>query len=246
MPEESTLMADAPKTETAPAPWYSDEFKELVTQQGWKDPNDAVRDYRELHKSASGKVKLPTPESSAEEISNFYAKIRGVDTPEGYEVKVPENVPVDEGMINKIKQWAFDAGAPKTAVETVLKNWFQELTDQQAQSIEVAKKELQDEWKDEYNTNFQLADRFVTNEASEDFRALLVETGLNNHPVVAKQMLDWAKRVATDKLIKGEAGETKKDEYVPVYKDSPEMYRNGDDEESKKARAYFEAKGFRY
>ncbi len=47
-----------------------------------------------------------------------------------------------------------------------------------------------------------------------------------------------------DTLIRGT--QTTEEEYVPQFKDSPEMYRNGEDEESKKARAYFQARGIKY
>lgn len=242
MPEETLMTETAAETK----PWYSAEYSDLVTKQGWKDPNDPIRDYNELQKSASGKIKLPTPESSAEEVSAFYAKIRGVDTPDGYEVQVPENVPIEQGMINKLRQWAFEAGAPKTAFETVLRNYLQELSDQSKQSIEVAKHELKEEWKEDYDTNFKMADRFVTNECSEEFRLLLIETGLNNNPVFVKEFLNLAKKTMTDKLIKGDTKGEKEEEWEPRYKEDPAMYRYGDSEEAKRARAWFEARGHKF
>ncbi len=248
MPEDTSLMTETPVEGAAAAPpWFSEENAELVTQQGWKDPNDAIRDYSELQKSASGKIKIPGEGAPEEEVSAFYAKIRGVDTPEGYEITVPDNVPIDQEMVNKIKQWAFDTGAPKIAVETVMRNWLDELSQQSIQSLEVAKKELQDEWKNDYDVNFELADRFVTNQCSQEFRQVLVDSGLHNHPVFVKEFLSFAKRIATDTFVKGDQKGDKPDaEYKPHYSESPGMYKAGDDEESKKARAYFTAKGHVY
>jgi hypothetical protein len=246
MAEDSTLMTETQPDQTNEV-WYSDDYKDVVTQQGWKDPNDVVRDYTELQKSASGKIRIPAEGASQEEVSNFYAKIRGVDTPEGYEVKVPENVPMDQETINKLRQWAFEAGTPKVAFDTVLKNYLDDLSQQAIQSLESAKKELQDEWKDDYNVNFEMADRFVTNECSKEFRQVLVDSGLHNHPVFVREFLSLAKKTATDTLIKGDTkGDIVAKDYVPAYPNSPDMYKNGDDEESKKARAFFIAKGHVY
>ena len=50
----------------------------------------------------------------------------------------------------------------------------------------------------------------------------------------------------SDTMIKGEASGDKEAAYVPQYATSPDMYRNGDSEESKKARAYFTANGHQY
>jgi hypothetical protein len=246
---QSALLTNEPSSTETSTMWYSDENKELVSQQGWKDPNEVIRDYGQLQKSSSAKVKIPTPESSAEEISGFYAKIRGVDTPDGYEIQVPENVPMDEGLLTKLRQWAFDAGAPKVAFDTVMKNWLQEMSDQRTQSLESAKKELQEEWKEDYDVNFEMADRFVTNDCSQPFRELIVELGLNNNPVFVREFLALSKKTATDKLIQGETkdGGNEKENWKPAYPDSPEMYRNGDDEDSRRAREWFKVnKGFQY
>ncbi len=237
---ETTLLANEQVA------WHSDENAELVTQQGWKDPNDVIRDYSELQKSASGGVKIPTDESSPEELSAFYTKIGVPENKDGYEVEVPENVPMSQEMVSKLRGWALEAGTPKIAFDTVLKNYLQEMSEQVTRSVEVAKAELREEWKNDYDVNFEMADRFVTHECSDEFRLALIETGLNNHPVFVREFLSLAKKTATDKLIKGDTKGEKKEGYVPRYKDDPEMYRTGDDEESQKARQYFIDKGHVY
>ncbi len=239
---EATLLADAKDTA-----WHSDENAELVTQQGWKDPNDVIRDYSELQKSASDRIKMPTDESSPEEISAFYTKIGVPENPDGYEVKIPENIQMDDSTIGKLKQWAKEANAPKACFETVLKNYLDDLSNQVIQSRVDGEKVLKDEWKDDYEPNLELAKRFIANECSDEFKQLLEDTGMGNHPVFAKEYLRLAKKTMSDTLIKGDqkSGE-KKDEYVPKYKDDPEMYRTGDDEDSQRARQWFVDHGHVY
>jgi hypothetical protein len=49
-----------------------------------------------------------------------------------------------------------------------------------------------------------------------------------------------------DTLIKGDVVDPDKAAWQPQYPNTPEMYAAGEDEESKKARAWFEAKGHKY
>ena len=246
MPEpESSLMTETP-VET---PWFSEENAELVTQQGWKSPDDTIRDYTELQKSASGKVKIPVEGAPEEEVSAFYAKIRGVDTPEGYDITdVPDNIGMDEETLNQLKQDAFKAGIPKVGFETVLKNYLNRLSEQAIQTRVQGEKVLKEEiWKGDYDANLEVAKRYVTKECSDEFKQLLEDTGLGNHPVFAKHFYEQGKKILSDTLIKGDQkGDNDTPEYKPQYPTSPDMYKAGDDEESTKARAYFTAKGHVY
>lgn len=246
MPETDTsLMTETPVV----TPWFSEENAELVTQQGWKDPNDAIRDYNELQKSASGKVKIPVEGAPKEEVSAFYAKIRGIDTPEGYEITdIPENIGMDEDAINQLKHDAFEAGIPKVAFETVLKNYLNRMSEQSIQTRVAGEKVLKEEvWKGDYDANLEIAKRYVTEHCSDEFKQYLEDTGQGNNPIFAKHFFEQGKKTLSDTLVKGDQkGDKQEAEYKPQYPESPDMYKAGDDEESKKARAYFTAQGHMY
>jgi hypothetical protein len=243
MPEPSLV------TETPPVvAWHSEENAELVTQQNWKSGDDVIRDYSELQKSASTRVNLLTEESSPEERSAFYTKIGRPDTPEGYEItEVPENIGFDEDAIKQLRQDAFEAGVPKVAFETVLKNYLNRLSEQVVQTRVDGEKVLKEEiWKGDYDANLEIAKRYVSEHCSDEFKQYLEDTGQGNNPIFAKHFYEQGKKTLSDTLIKGDQKGNGDPEYKPQYPNSPDMYKAGDDEESKKARAYFTAKGYVY
>ena len=236
--EEGTLLG----MEQEKSSWYSEDYADLVKQQGWKDPNDPVRDYSELLKSSSQKIKIPGEDATDEQRSAFYAKIRGVEKPDEYAVEAPEDVPVDEGLINKLRQWAFETGVPKAAFETVIKNYFDELSTQRAQSRVEGENTLKAEWKNDYGKNLEVAKRFAK-EAGGEFLQFLDDTGLGNHPVMVKAMHQFGLKTLSDSLIKGEPVDKSEDSYRPSYPNSPEQYQNDTSEEGQRARAWFKANG---
>jgi hypothetical protein len=232
--------------------WYPDEYKDLVTQRGWTEPAGVLKSYKELDSEMGGRIKMPTPESSAEEVSAFYAKIGRPENPDGYEIKdVPENVPRDEMIESLMRKVAFDSGIPKAAFEAQVKNYFDAMSQSIAQAEAAGDAELQKTWGAAYKANSAIVqracDELIPDEKlHEEFTDLIKRAGLRNNPVFANVFLGIGTKILDDTLVKGEAGGEEKKDYVPKNVNSPEMYANGDDDESKKARAYFRAKGHVY
>ena len=238
-------LLTASQTETT-SPWFSDENKEVVERCGWKTADDAIKGYRGLEKDYSGRVKMPSPESSAEEIRAFYQKTGCPENPEGYEIKdVPEGVPRDEGIENAMKQIAYDGGVSKQAFENIVKGYYDKITADMQAGREAGEKTLREEFGDKYDAEIATAQRFCAT-CSDEFKELLEKTGLGNNPIFVKEFAVKGKQTLNDTLIKGDQTGDTKEGYVPKYKDSPEMYTTGDDEESKKARDYFVARGHVY
>jgi hypothetical protein len=98
---------------------------------------------------------------------------------------------------------------------------------------------------DKYDEGLAVAQRFA-GECSDEFRELMETTGLGNNPIIVKEFMSLGKKTLSDSLIRGEAGNADDKGYVPQYKDSPEMYASGEDEESVKARKYFTDRGHKY
>ncbi len=244
MAEETDLLTvEAP---AEPTQWYSEENKEVVDRCGWKEPNDVIKGYRGLEKDYSGRVKMPSPESSAEEIRAFYQKTGCPENPEGYEIKdVSENIPRSESVEAAIKQIAYDQGVSKQAFESIVKGYYDQLAADLQKGREQGEVELRQEFADEYDKVVTIANRFFDT-CSEEFCDLVKQSGLANHPVFIKEFMNKGKQTMSDTLIKGGGGETKKDDYTPANTSSPGMYAHGEDEESEKARAYFTARGHKY
>jgi hypothetical protein len=245
MPEiEESLLS--PDIEAPPTSWYSETNKELVTKKGWKTGDDALKSYTELERSLGSRVKMPSPESSAEEIRAFYQKTGCPENPEGYEIKeVAEGAVRDEISENELKKIAYQNGVSKQAFESIVKGYYDNQAAQLQQGRIQGEKQLREELGTKYDAELTIGKRFCA-ECSDEFKNLLETTGLGNSPIIVKEFIRLGKKTMSDTLIKGDTSGDKEGEYVPKFKDSPSMYASGEDEDSKKARAYFESRGHKY
>ncbi len=242
--QESLLVADKPVETTS---WYGEENKEVVERCGWKTPDDAIKSYRENEKMNSGRVKMPTPESSAEEIRAFYQKTGCPENPEGYEVTAPEEVSKlrDEGIENAMKVIAHEQGVSKQAFEKIVNGYYERLADDLRVGREAGETALKQELGDKYDESLKIAQRFCET-CSDEFRTLLEQTGLGNNPIFIKEFIEKGKQTMSDTLVKGTQDGDKTEDKKIRYPNSPEMYASGEDDESKEGRAYHEARGHKY
>jgi len=247
---QGDLLTEASQTETT-SPWFSEENAEVVKRCGWKSADDVIKGYRGLEKDYSGRVKMPSPESSAEEVRAFYQKTGCPENPDGYEIKYPEGMPevlcLPDEIVTTIKQSAFDTGVNKLAFETTLNAVMQGQWDMLVRGREVGERALKEELGGKYDAELAIARRFCET-CSDEFRTLLEKTGLGNNPVFVKEFVAKGKQTLSDTLVRGKpsGGGEEGEEYVPKNLNSPGMYATGEDEESKKARAYFESRGHKY
>jgi len=229
--------------------WFSKENAEVVKRTGWKTPDDAIKGYRGLEKDFSGRVKMPTPESSAEEIRAFYQRTGCPENPEGYEVKVSENMPAflrDEEIEGDMKKIAYEMGVSKQGFETIVSKFYERQAERLQQSLSQGEAQLKQELGDKYKTELAIGQRFAAN-CSNEFRQLIEQTGLGNNPIFIKEFIGLGKKTMNDSLIKGSSGGNTEPEYVPQFINSPQQYSTGEDEESKKAREWFtRVKNYKY
>ncbi len=249
-PQDSLLSAD---NQTETTQWYSEKHKELVAQKGWENSDGVLESYSELEKSTGSKIKLPTPESSKEEISAFYDKIGRPVNAEGYELArpdLPEGMTYNESFEKAITAIAYEEGISKQQLQTLSKAFneyqiqeFTNFSSELQRTQEEGERSLKEEWGVKYDENLEVAKRACKELGSDEFNQLLIESKLGNNPIFIKTFREIGLKIMDDTLIKGTQGDKTKDEYVPAYKDSPEMYKNDTSEEGEKARVWFKARG---
>ncbi len=246
---ENEAQGDLLTSEASPGEaisWFSEENAEFVKRKGWEDGNSAIKSYRELEKMDSGKIKMPTPESSAEEIRSFYQKQGCPENPEGYELQIPEELLSlrDEGVENAMKEVAHAEGVSKQAFEAIVSKYYEKLNSDMAASRELGEQELKKEFGDKYDEVITTANRFFDS-CSDEFCQLVKASGLANHPTFIKEFMNKGKQTMSDTLIEGEPDGDVEKGYTPQYPESPEMYKGGTSEDSLKAQAWFKAKGIK-
>ena len=113
-----SLSVDTGEGETA-------SHRDYVKSKGFKDLDGLVKAYRSAEKGLheSGRIKVPGEGASAEDIAAFNKAIGVPDTPEGYQVTLPETnggLELDNDMIGKLAGIAHQAGLPKAGFEAVV------------------------------------------------------------------------------------------------------------------------------
>ncbi len=220
-----------------------------------------AKGYIELERSMGGKVNLPGENATPEEKSAFYGKVGRPEDSKGYErPQLGEGEEYNEELMGSLTQAAFDAGVSKQQFSALAEKYIEMQT-----AEKVAKQEADDteyeRHKDEsdrvlhqvmganYDKNIELSKRAYTEYASPELRAILDTdkySSLKNEPEFINMWVKVAEKQMDDTLIKGDLPDPPDDKYVPGHINSPEMYKNGEDEDSKKARAYFVKRGYTY
>jgi hypothetical protein len=126
--------------------------RDFAKAKGWKTPDDAVRSYREAERALreSGRVKIPTDASSAEERAAFNKAIGVPDNAAGYVFTPPNDadgkpVELDAALLERIATTAHKQGIPKAALEAVVAEYVQGQIEDLA-AVEKTLKENADGW----------------------------------------------------------------------------------------------------
>lgn len=191
MAEEATITAPAPNSQTPNAAISTDpsppsatppasfdwktanlapEHLNLVTERGWKSPDDVMKSYRNLE-TATGVpperlIKLPAPKDANDPKawSDIYTKLGRPETADKYVIPLPEG---DKGeFANTVKPWMHEAGLSQSQATKLATKWNEHLaTTQKAQQTEQAAKqatevtELKQSWGADYDAKAGLVDR---------------------------------------------------------------------------------------
>jgi len=250
MSEEGLLTADNPT-------WFSADNAEFVTTKGWDSADSAIASYRELEKSMGGRIKLPTDESTPEEKSAFYQKLGRPESIEGYtRPELPEGETFDEDFLGQMAAVAHAEGVSDQQFNKFIEKYIgiqatqaEAKAEAETRESQATVEELQREWAGNYEKNLEISKRaireLVPEDMKESFTEVMTNKNLDNNLTFIKAMHAIGSQLLEDTLVKGEQPKPTGD-YVPANINSPEMYRFGEGEESQKARAYFEAQGFKY
>jgi len=222
----------------------------------FKDNNTLLAtSYLEQEKMNSGRVNMLTDESTDEDVSAFYQKLpekyRAPDTAEGYGQLEGENVPEsDKAYFSVMTNAALANNMPPDAFNGLMKAHTEYMNAKITSDTNMTEEALQKEWVGDYDKNIEIVER-VFREAPEGvdgtaFKSWFNSVGGGRNEVAMKAMLAIGKSTLDDNYVEGDRVPEKLDDYKPQYTSSPEMYRNGDDEESVKGRAWHTKQGFVY
>ena len=161
--------SDAPENQTSEtesqANWtdsFSEADKKMISDKGWKSPQDMFKSYQEVEKFASNKISIPKADD-AEAWKKLDAKLGCPETIEGYELK--DVAEVDKPYLDDFKKAALQAGLRPNQVKAMYAyyKFRQDQIDEAFNAqVEKDKEAIKSEWGDDYSKNEELMRRGVT------------------------------------------------------------------------------------
>jgi hypothetical protein len=194
---------------------FSDPLKNHEAFTGFNKADDLANAYLETMgkaKDYEGKLANSIPKlsdnSTKEEREAFFQAIGRPDKPEGYELKVPDGVPVDPKLVDGFQKLAFENGLSKPQVAK-LAEWYIQNQVSGTQSFEKAIKErqekavneLKDEWGGEYDAKLDKANQAVARIVDDDTYEYMKGYGLTNDSRMVKFFYRLSEVISEDAFI---------------------------------------------
>lgn len=220
-------------------------IKEFLSAKKFSDVGTFVKSYQNLE-SEYGRVKSGNtlPETFSEDmIPKIYRKLGTPESPDKYEYKAPEGVPIDENLLGSFKQFGHKLNLTNKQFQDVVNFQIDAMTSAQAaqaeanrKAIEEAANVLKGEWKENYETNFKKA-----KETAEKLELLdeLEALGLADNPKVIKTLHKLNSQLSEDALKKPSAETIKTPEQQLSELMKSDAYLNRMHPEHKNAMAQF-------
>jgi hypothetical protein len=108
--------------------------RDWLAAKGVKDIDGLAKIARDTERALrdGGRIKVPGEGAKPEELSAFHKAIGVPEAVEGYEVKGPEGVPLNDALIGSLRESALKYGTPKAAFEGLVGDFIKAQMDEAA------------------------------------------------------------------------------------------------------------------
>ncbi len=113
----------------------------LMETKGYREYGDVAKAYFNLNKLVKGSndvIAIPGEEADSATRDAFYGKLGRPDTPEGYDIQLPEQVQVDDEFFNAAKNWMHGIGLNNEQANKFVTMYQSYVTDRTANEAEAA------------------------------------------------------------------------------------------------------------
>jgi hypothetical protein len=199
----------------------SENLREDPSIQKFKDLDSMAKSYIESQKYISQSLSIPTGDASDEQINDFYQKLDTVpgvikvpqtddewgkfynelgrpQTPDEYQLNVPEGVPLDPELLHNYAETAWQAGLNHNQFNALVQTNLQKTQAEQQRIMErreQAAQALQGDWGDQLPNKIQAAKAAAEQLAGDKYRDAyeeLINSDIGNNPIVAKALsMSW-------------------------------------------------------
>ena len=100
--------------------YLSEDLRENDTLGKFEDVGSLGKSYLELQKMVGSRIKIPTDESSDDEVNDFYSKVGRPDSPDKYVVNLPEGTDYDNELIGQFYEVAYKNGLSNKQAQSAI------------------------------------------------------------------------------------------------------------------------------
>ena len=210
MSSAPTALTAPPTNDGAPQDWRTSLPEEMRSEKSFekfKGVPDLAKSYVEIQKTMGNAIHMPKPDSKPEEWDTFYSKMGRPESPDKYELKLPESGTVDEGLVKEFRTAAHQSGLQPRQAQGLL-DWFNKTQGDRmtayTKTMEDGVGKLKGEWGGKFDEKISVASRAVKELGGDELISLLEETGLGNHPTLVKFFAKLGESTMEDKIIVGD------------------------------------------
>lgn len=193
-----------------------DDLKSNASLTKFQKLGDLGKSYVELEGKLGKSTVVPDEKATPEEVAAFRKRIGVPEKFDDYKVEkveLPKGVGYDDAAIKEIAKIAFDNGIPPKAFNEVFKAYVTKYAADLAEAQKLVKitqeesaKQLQAELKGDYQRIIELKDRAFREVGGPELAALMVGTGLGNHPLIVKMFAKIGEKFAEHAFVDGSRG----------------------------------------
>ena len=185
--------AEEVKEDTWQTQYLSEDLQGNDTLSKFKDVGSLGNSYVELQKLVGSRVKVPTDDSTEEDVNSFYNQIGRPESPEKYSIDLPSDSYPQEVIQSFLKE-AHASGLTNKQAQAAINFYNTIETDGQINSDAAmqqakvdAESALKKEWgPSEYAKELAVSRRAFNRFADDDLKAFVNETGVTNNVAMIK------------------------------------------------------------
>lgn len=210
---DNLISEEAPVAEeTWQGRYLPEDLRENETLSKFKDVGSLGSSYLELQKMVGSRDKIPTEESTEEEVNSFYNKLGRPESPDAYDIKVPDEggtgMKYDQKLYADFLQTAHQSGLTNKQAQDAI-DFYAKMNEEssinseaQMQQAKVdAETALKKEWGvKEYDRNLAISRRAFNRFADDDLKKFVQESGVSNNVSLIRFLHKIGKSFSDPKL----------------------------------------------
>lgn len=219
-PDPNPNPAPTPNPDPTPVDWNKENWKDFLDEDLKTDPSlKSVKDIKTLAKSyvhaqrlvGADKIVVPNKYATDTEWEGIFNKLGRPESPDKYELKLPEKHAISDEFLTGIKTTAHKAGLNSKQVNEFVNFYQSQLETSQKKIEELTKAEtekeikaLKQEWGAAYDSKIKAAQVALKQFGGPEIFKYLEEVGLHTDTKLAKLFAKIGESLGEDKGLKGE------------------------------------------